>query len=245
MLGHRAIYHDGWRAVCPWPGPSFTEAGVGFGQPIPAEKLSELDATGWELYHIDEDFAENHNVAAENRDKLIALIATWYVEAGKYDVMPIDGSGLARMIADKPLVAVPRESYTYMPDTQSIPFFAGPRVMNRPHSITATVEIPEGGAEGVLLCQGCAAGGYSLYMKDGKLHYVHNWVGTGSLRCDFGGGRTGRQTRAALRVRAHRQARPATRQGRTRPPSALRRRRPGRRTPKHLPPRRSSSTRAR
>ena len=46
--------------------------------------------------------------------------------------------------------------------------------MNRPHSITASVEIPEGGAEGVLLCQGCAAGGYSLYMKDGKLHYVHN-----------------------------------------------------------------------
>ncbi len=49
--------------------------------------------------------------------------------------------------------------------------------MNRPHSITASVEIPDGGAEGVLLCQGCAAGGYSLYMRDGKLHYVHNWVG--------------------------------------------------------------------
>ena len=49
--------------------------------------------------------------------------------------------------------------------------------MNRPHSITASVEIPEDGAEGVLLCQGAAAGGYSLYMKDGKLHYVHNWVG--------------------------------------------------------------------
>ncbi len=177
MLGHRAIYHDGWRAVCPWPGPSFTEAGVGFGQPIPADKLSELDAHGWELYHIDEDFAENHDVAAENRDKLIALIATWYVEAGKYDVMPIDGSGLARMIAEKPLVAVPRESYAYMPGTQSVPFFAAPRVLNRPHSITASVEIPEGGAEGVLLCQGTAAGGYSLYVKDGKLHYVHNWVG--------------------------------------------------------------------
>jgi arylsulfatase A-like enzyme len=177
MLGHRAIYHDGWRAVCPWPGPSFTEAGVGFGQPIPADKLSELDATGWELYHIAEDFAENHDVAAEHRDKLIALIATWYVEAGKYDVMPIDGSGLARMIAEKPLVAVPRESYAYMPGTQSVPFFAAPRLMNRPHSITASVKIPAGGAEGVLLCQGCAAGGYSLNLKGGKLRYVHNWVG--------------------------------------------------------------------
>src|SRR5215212_526300 len=57
MLGHRAIYHDGWRAVCPWPGPSFAEAGVPFGQPISSDKLSELDSQSWELYHIDEDFA--------------------------------------------------------------------------------------------------------------------------------------------------------------------------------------------
>jgi len=177
MLGHRAIDHDGWRAVCPWPGPSFTEAGVGFGQPISSEKLSELDATGWELYHVAEDPAENHNVAAEHRDRLIALIATWYAEAGKYGVMPIDGSGLARMISEKPLVSAPRDHYTYWPNTQSVPFFAGPRVLNRPHSITATVDIPEGGCEGVLLCQGSAAGGYSLYIKDDRLHYVHNYVG--------------------------------------------------------------------
>jgi arylsulfatase A-like enzyme len=177
MLGHRAIYHDGWRAVCPWPGPSYTEAGKPFGQPISADALTELDATGWELYHVAEDFAENHNVAEEHRDKLIALIGTWYVEAGKYGVLPVDGSGLARMVVEKPLVAAPRDRYVYLPNTQSVPFFAGPRVLNRPHSITADVEIPEGGAEGVLLCQGTAAGGYSLYVKDGRLHYVHNYVG--------------------------------------------------------------------
>ena len=148
-----------------------------FGQPISAATLSELDSKGWELYHVDEDPAENHNVAAEHRDRLIAMIATWYVEAGRYNVMPIDGSGLARMIAEKPLVSLPRESYTYLPNTQSIPFFAGPRVLNRPHSITASVEIPESGAEGVLICQGTAAGGYSLFVKDGKLHYIHNYVG--------------------------------------------------------------------
>ena len=129
---------------------------------------SELDATGWELYHVDEDFAENNNLAAEHRDRLIALIGTWYVEAGKYGVLPVDGSGLARMVgretADR---AAARSATPTYPDTQSIPFFAGPRVLNRPHSITATVEIPEGGAEGVLLAQGSAAGGYSLYIKDG------------------------------------------------------------------------------
>lgn len=123
------------------------------------------------------DFAENHNVAADHRDRLIAMVGTWYVEAGKYNVMPVDGSGLARMVAEKPLVAVPRDRYTYRPGTQSIPFFAAPRVLNRPHSITADVEIPEGGAEGVLLCQGTSAGGYSLFVKDGKLRYVHNYVG--------------------------------------------------------------------
>jgi arylsulfatase A-like enzyme len=182
MMGHRAIYYDGWRAVCPWPGPSFTEAGVGFGEPISGEKLTELDATGWELYHVAEDFAENHDVAQDHRDRLIALIGTWYVEAGKYGVMPVDGSGLARMVAEKPLVAVPRERYTYRPNTQSIPFFAGPRVLNRPHSITASVELPEDGAEGVLLCQGTAAGGYSLFIKDRALHYVHNYLGRGLHR---------------------------------------------------------------
>ena len=65
MFGHRSIYHDGWRAVCPWPGTSFKEAGAFFGAPIDKDKLTELDAKGWELYHVEKDFAENHNLAAE------------------------------------------------------------------------------------------------------------------------------------------------------------------------------------
>ena len=177
MMGHRSIYHDGWRAVCPWPGPSFTEAGVGFGQPISADKLTELDATGWELYHVAEDFAETTDIAADHRDKLIALIGLWYAEAGKYDVLPVDGSGIPRILAEKPMAAVPRERYVYMPNTQSVPFGAAPRVLNRPHSITAKVDLPEDGAEGVLLSQGTAAGGYSLFIQDQRLHYVHNYVG--------------------------------------------------------------------
>jgi arylsulfatase len=176
MLGHRSIYHEGWRAVCPWPGPSFAEADVPWGAPISPDTLSQLDATGWELYHVAEDFAENHDVAADNRDRLIALIGTWYVEAGKYNVMPVDGSGIPRMIAEKPLLAAPRDTYVYYPDTQSLPYFAAPKVLNRPHSITADVEIPNHGAEGVLLCQGSAAGGYTLFLQHGKLHYVHNYV---------------------------------------------------------------------
>ena len=97
MMGHRSIYHDGWRAVCPWPGTSFKEAGMFFGAPIDKDKLTELDAKGWELYDITKDFAENHNLAAENRAKLIEMIATWYVEAGKYDVLPVDSRGTQRL----------------------------------------------------------------------------------------------------------------------------------------------------
>jgi arylsulfatase len=77
MFGHRAIDHDGWRAVCPWPGPSFAEAGLPFGTPITADTLAMLDADRWELYHAAEDFSENYDVAAQNRGRLIELIAQW------------------------------------------------------------------------------------------------------------------------------------------------------------------------
>jgi arylsulfatase len=176
MLGHRSIYHNGWRAVCPWPGPSFAEAGTGFGNPISAERLIELDENQWELYHVDEDFAENHNVAAENRAKLIEMIAQWYIEAGKYNVMPIDGRGPVRVMDERPTIAVARSSYTYYPGTQPVAVSAGANVMNRPHSITADVEIPEEGVEGVVFSHGGSDGGYSLYVKDGLLHYVHNYM---------------------------------------------------------------------
>ncbi len=176
MLGHRAIDHDGWRAVCPWPGPSFAEAGKGFGVPITAGDLIELDARHWELYHVAEDPAENHDLAEQRRDKLIEMIAMWYVEAGKYDVLPIDGSGAQRLMTERPQIAQPRDKYTYRPGTQSVPYFAAPKVLNRPHAITADVDIPGDGAEGVLLCQGSGMGGWSFYVKDGRLHYTYNYV---------------------------------------------------------------------
>jgi len=178
MMGHRSIYHDGWRAVCPWPGTSFKEAGMFFGAPIDKDKLTELDAKGWELYHIEKDFAENHNVAAENRPKLIEMIATWYVEAGKYNVLPVDSRGVLRFADPRPQIAADRTSYTVYPGTQMVPVNAGPQVLNRPHSITADVEIGKGGAEGALLSAGDVQGGFTFYVQGGKLHYVYNYVGS-------------------------------------------------------------------
>ena len=207
MLGHRAIYHDGWRAVCPWPGPSFAEAGVGFGA---ADLGRHADASSTRPAGSSTTSRRTSpRTTTSPRSTATGssrMIGTWYVEAGKYDVMPVDGSGLARMIGEKPLVAAPRDRYVYGPDTQSVPYFAAPRVLNRPHSITADVEIPEGGAEGVLLCQGTAAGGYSLFIQDGQLHYVHNYVGRASTSGVVGRPGPARAPRAALRVRADRRA---------------------------------------
>ncbi|WP_328793077.1 MULTISPECIES: arylsulfatase [unclassified Streptomyces] len=176
MLGHRAIDHDGWRAVCPWPGPSFAEAERPFGTPITMADLDDLDAHHWELYHVDEDIAETENLAQGHRSKLIEMITLWYVEAGKYNVMPIDGSVLQRIMTERPQITENRTSYTFRSGTQAVPAAVAPRVLNRPHSVTADVEIPPGGAQGVLLCQGTNAGGWSLYIKDGHLHYAHNYV---------------------------------------------------------------------
>ena len=80
------------------------------------------------------------------------------------------------MMVVRPEVAETRDQYTFRPGTQTVPFFAGPKVLNRPHAITADATIPAGGAEGVLLSSGTAVGGWTFYMKDGRLHYVHNYV---------------------------------------------------------------------
>jgi arylsulfatase len=111
-----------------------------------------------------------------HRAKLIEMIAQWYVEAGKYNVLPVDGRGVARFAEERPQIAKDRTSYTFYPHTQAVPFNAGPRLLNRTHSITADVEIPEGGAEGALVSFGGTDGGYSFYVKDGKLQYVQNYV---------------------------------------------------------------------
>ncbi len=184
MMGHRSLYNDGWRAVCPWPGPSFTEAGKPFGELITADMLTEMDAKGWEIYHVEKDWAENYNVAAENRSKLIEMITIWYAEAGKYNVLPIDGRGILRLADGGLDIAINRTHYTYYPGTQRIPTNAAVKVLNRLHSIIADVEILAGGAEGILLSHGGIDGGFSFYVKDGMLHWVHNYVSSALYHVD-------------------------------------------------------------
>ena len=169
MVGTRAIYHDGWRAVRPWP----------FGEPMTAEDLSatSLEDSGWELYHVEEDFAEANDVASEHPEKVLELAQLWWTEAGKHDVLPLDGRSVQRFAEPRPEPGKPRDRYVYHPGGQYIPENAAVKVFNRDHSITANLTIPVGGAEGVLLAHGSRSGGYSLYVMDNRLKFVHNYVG--------------------------------------------------------------------
>jgi arylsulfatase len=149
---------------------------MGFGAPISYDKLTELDAKGWELYHIETDFAETKNLAVEERDRLISMIGMWYAEAGKYNVLPIDSRSTLRFAEERPQIAADRKKYLYYPHTQAVPSGAAPRVLNVQHSISVEVTIPESGVEGVLLSMGGNDGGFAFYVQDGKLTYGYNYV---------------------------------------------------------------------
>ena len=179
MFGHRSIYHDGWRAVCPWPGTSFVEAakkGRHFGSVITNEVLLDIEQNDWELYNVAEDYSESHNLAATHRNKLIEMIGRWYTEAGKYNVMPIDGSVIQRLNVERPTISRPRDRFVFYQNGSPVPFAAAPKTYNRPWSITAEVVIPEGGAEGVLIAQGGRTGGYTFFVKDQRLHFLYNYL---------------------------------------------------------------------
>lgn len=175
MLGHRSLYHDGWRAVCPWPGTSFAESGRKFGDVITAELLDELDESGWELYHVETDYAETMDLADREPARLTAMIGMWYTEAGRYNVLPIDSRATARIAEERPQIAESRDRYVLYPGTQSIPAAAAPRILNRPYSINADVDAADG-AEGVLLSMGGNDGGISFYVQGGRLCFAHNYV---------------------------------------------------------------------
>jgi arylsulfatase len=159
MLGSRAIWADGWAAVT-WHKK---------GEPFEDDK--------WELYHTDLDFAQNDNLAAKKPEKLKELIALWQEEAKNNNVLPLDDRRYERA-ADpgRPVAALASKSYTFYPGTSVLHPLAAPQLLGQEHTITAHVEIPATGAEGVLASAGGEFGGWSFFLKDGRLHYVHNYL---------------------------------------------------------------------
>jgi len=161
MFGHRGIWHDGWKAV------TYHEWGSD----------GNFDDDKWELYHIDEDFSECHDLSEQYPEKLKEMIDLWWREAEKYQVLPLDDRTNQRFYIDKPPRDKDRKTFTYYPNTAMMPGSAAPPIRNRSHFILAEVDIPEGGAEGVLIAHGGRFAGYALYIQDNRLIYDHNYLG--------------------------------------------------------------------
>jgi arylsulfatase A-like enzyme len=154
LLGDRAIWCDGWKAVARH------------------EKGEDFDTDRWELYHTDADFSECEDLAAAQPQKLRELVDRWWAEAGAFDVLPLDDREYERVAANAEARA--RSRYVYYPGMARIDRLSAPYITDRSWSLSAEVEIPAGGAEGVLLAAGSRFAGYVLYVKDG--HPVFEYV---------------------------------------------------------------------
>ncbi len=169
MLGCRAIYHDGWKAV------TFKPAGPLYNDGIdPDAPFTDDD---WELYNKRDDFTECNDLALAEPERLRSMIELWWNEARRNDVLPLDNRPLAAIMNPRPRRSTSRRSYRYVPNTAPVPESVAPNVRGRTHCITAMVEIGTVIANGVVLALGSVLGGFSLYVIDGNIAYTHNLVG--------------------------------------------------------------------
>ena len=168
MFGCRALYHRGWKAVTYVP--------------IQGEVTFEDDH--WELYHVAEDPAECHDLAAEHPERLQEMIERWWIEAARNDVLPLDNRPFSEFVFGRRHAVPERSRYEYRPGGSPVPEAAAVNVRNRSHRVTAEVEVPEGGAEGVLLAQGSVLGGWSFHLVEDRLVYAHNLSGYRQYRVE-------------------------------------------------------------
>jgi arylsulfatase len=163
MLGMRALYHQGWLATTLHP---------------PISGWSNFAHDEWELYDLRADRSQLHNLATDHPERLEELKGLWFHYAGVYNGLPLDDRTPREILTSpRPQPSEPRNRYVYYPGTADIPESVGVNIRRRSYTVAAgvTIETPE--AEGVLFAHGGVAGGHSLYLKDGHLHYVYNWLG--------------------------------------------------------------------
>ncbi len=168
IMGNRAVYSDGWLA------------GTVHRAPWEAKPRAALLDDKWELYDTRNDFSLANNLAVKNPVKLKELQELFLKEAIKYRVLPIDDRVFERMIpasAGRPDLMGSRTSLTVYEGMIGMSENVFINLKNKSHTITAEVEIPTGGANGVILAQAGRFGGWSLYMKDGKPTYTYNFLG--------------------------------------------------------------------
>jgi arylsulfatase len=167
MFGNRGIYHKGWSAVTkhrtPW---------VMVGRP-PA-----LDDDVWELYD-GTDYSQARNLVAERPEMLAKLQQLWLIEATKYNVLPMDDRTSERLVpemAGRPTL-IRGDSQLFFPGMGRLSENSVVSVKNKSFSVTAEVDVPDGGVDGVIIAQGGRFGGWSVYTKNGKAKFVYNVLG--------------------------------------------------------------------
>jgi arylsulfatase A-like enzyme len=174
MFGNRALYHDSWIATTVPPQPPWLMGTV---------KMPDvLTGYKWELYNIADDFSENNDLGAKNPDKLKELQGLFMDEARKYQVLPLDNSILERILAPRPSATAGRTEFTYSGEVSGLPDGNAPNLLTRSFSITAEVEIPTKGAEGMLNTLGGRFGGYGLYLVKGKPVFTYNLLALEKFR---------------------------------------------------------------
>jgi len=168
MMADRAIYQDGWIASTKVIRPPWDVLG-------PTNQDPATNVT-WELYDLTKDWTQYDDIAARNPDKLKQLQDLFWVEANRYQVLPLDSSVATRLVTPRPSLTAGRTDFVYSGEMTGTPNGDAPSVLDKSYRFTAEVEIPQGGAEGMLVTQGGRFGGYGFYLLKGKPVFLWNLV---------------------------------------------------------------------
>ena len=177
MVGNRAIFNDGWMASTTPPQPPWLLGNA---------KMPALSDYKWELYNIAEDFSQNNDLAEKMPDKLKEMQALFLEEAAKYNVLPLDNSGVKRVLAPRPSATAGKNVFTYTGENVGIPAGNAPSILAKDYTITAEITVPEGGAEGMIVTFGGRFGGYGLFLQQGKPVFVYNLLNLKRYRWEGG-----------------------------------------------------------
>jgi len=179
MIANRGIYSDGWYAnTTPPHGPWILNA------PMPAPKDYK-----WELYDLSQDYSQANDLSAKMPDKLKQMQTLFEKEAAKYNVRPFNNDTFARSLAPRPSATAGKTVFTYTGVNPGINSSNAPNVLGRSYSMSAEVDVPQGGGNGMLATMGGRWGGWGLYLLNGKpvFHYnmlilaQYRWEGTDAL----------------------------------------------------------------
>jgi arylsulfatase A-like enzyme len=166
MLGNRGIYHDGWYACTTPPHGSWI-----LNAPMPA-----INDYKWELYNVAEDFSQNNDLAAQMPDKVKEMQALFLKEAEKYKVFPISNDSFARAVEPRPSTTAGQTVFTYSGVLSGIPIGNAPSILDKSYTITAEVDVPASGGDGMLVTNGGRFGGYGFYLLKGKPVFDYNML---------------------------------------------------------------------